>query len=203
MVAWSVEAFRRAPGVAAAVIAAPPGHEEELSRAAGSAVGIERAAELHLSVVAGGASRAESVGLALAEAGPAELVVVHDAARPLVSAELIESLIRRLASASEAAGVIAAAPIAETVKRVGAGRVIEATVDRRDLWTAQTPQVFRCEALLAAHEAAAESLAEATDDAMLVERAGGRVLVEPVGTGNLKITTPADLELAERLLASR
>lgn len=184
------------------MIAAPPGHEEEVSRAAGAAVGLEQVRSLRLSVVTGGATRAESIGLALAEAGSPALVAVHDAARPLLSAELVEALVARLAGSPGAAGVIAATPLTDTVKRAAPDGTILATESREGLWAAQTPQLFRTEALREAHAAEPERLAAATDDAMLVEQAGGRVVIEPAPATNLKVTTREDLALAARLLAA-
>ena len=101
--------------------------------------------------------------------------------------------------------MIAATPVADTVKRVretDGRRAIERTESREGLWGAQTPQVFRADELRRAHAAAAPGAA-ATDDAMLVEEAGGVVLVEPVAAPNLKVTDAADLELASLLLAAR
>jgi 2-C-methyl-D-erythritol 4-phosphate cytidylyltransferase len=93
--------------------------------------------------------------------------------------------------------VIAAAPVADTLKQVGEGDVILATVDREGLWVAQTPQVFRADVLRAAHDG---DVSAATDDAALVEARGGRVLVHEVESANLKVTTRADLAVAEALL---
>lgn len=201
--AWSLDALVASASVDAAVIAAPPGHEEEVSRAAGKAVGLGQVRSLHLTVVAGGSTRAESVGLALAEAGSPDIVAVHDAARPLLAPELIEALVRRLGESPEAAGVIAAAPVADTLKRADPGGRVIATESREGLWSAQTPQVFRTEALRDAHAHAGARLAAATDDAVLVERAGGEVLIEPVPATNLKVTTGEDLRAAELLLGDR
>jgi 2-C-methyl-D-erythritol 4-phosphate cytidylyltransferase len=201
MLAWSVAAFAAAPAIGLIVIAAPPGAEEDVERVAGEATIGVAAGEppTHVIVITGGAERADSVGLGLAEVpATAEFVAVHDAARPLVTAELIGSLIARLESEPEAAGVIAAAPVSDTVKQVEGGRIV-GTSPRVGLWAAQTPQVFRADALRRAHDAA--DVVDATDDAMLVERGGGTVLVESTPGPNLKVTTPADLELAELLLA--
>jgi 2-C-methyl-D-erythritol 4-phosphate cytidylyltransferase len=199
LVAWSLEAMRAAASVTVVVVAAPPGSEQELERIAGEIAGRpdERGA-FHPIVVTGGESRAASVGHALAEV-PArtEIVAVHDAARPLVTGELVDALVARLASDPSAAGVIAAAPVADTVKQVGEGELIEATVDRRGLWAAQTPQVFRADVLRAAHD---RDVSAATDDAALVEAGGGRVIVHEVVEPNLKVTTTADLAVAEALL---
>jgi 2-C-methyl-D-erythritol 4-phosphate cytidylyltransferase len=199
MVEWSIEAFRACGAVHSIVAAAPPGHRGELG---GHDIG----------VVSGGATRAQSVANALETVGT-EYVAVHDAARPLLTPELIEALVADLHAAPEAAGVIAAAPVTDTVKRASNLRsstsvvsdrniAIEGTEDRSQLWAAQTPQVFRTEALRNAL-ATAERPQEATDEAMLVEWNGGTVLIHPVAEQNLKVTTPLDLRIAELLLAER
>ena len=203
MLAWSLDAFVACASVDAAVIAAPAGHEQEVSRASGAAVGREHVRALRLSVVSGGATRTESVGLALAEAGAPELVAVHDAARPLLGAELVEALVARLAASPGAAGVIAATALTDTVKRASPDRIIVATESREGLWAAQTPQLFRTEALREAHAVESPQLLSATDDAMLVEQAGGTVLIEPSAGPNFKVTTQADLRLAELVLGER
>jgi 2-C-methyl-D-erythritol 4-phosphate cytidylyltransferase len=203
MVEWSIAACRAAPSVRSIVVACPPGHVHDL---AGGDVG----------VVDGGATRAESVSNALAAVGT-ELVAIHDAARPLVTPELIEDVVATLAADADAAGAIVAAPITDTIKRVEAGAkrtlctsgmhnvrlVVEATLDRSLLWAAQTPQVFRVEALLEALAVDPERVAGATDEAMMVEAAGGKVLIHPPPAENLKVTTPLDLRVAELLLAER
>ncbi len=186
MLEWSLDAFRACDSVRSIVVAAPPGH-------VGDVAGHD------LGVVAGGATRAQSVANAL-EAVGTELVAIHDAARPLLTPELVEALVAALDAEPEAAGVIAAAPVTDTIKR--GGSVIEKTEDRSRLWAAQTPQVFRADALREAL-AGAERPEEATDEAMLVEQAGGTVLIHPVEGQNLKVTTPLDLEVAELLLRSR
>ncbi len=200
LVSWSLEAMREATSVTVVVIAAPPGHEEELERLAGAAAGSPgEPGSFHPIVVSGGDTRAASVGHALAEVpAQAAVVAVHDAARPLVTGELVDALVARLGAEPDAAGVIAAAPIADTLKRVGEGSAITATEDRSGLWAAQTPQVFRADVLRAAHDRA--DAAAATDDAMLVEAEGGRVLAHAVDGPNLKVTTAADLAVAAALL---
>jgi len=199
MVEWSVDAFRACDSVRSIVVAAPPGHRGDL-------------AGHDLAVVAGGETRADSVANAL-EAVGTEYVAVHDAARPLLTPELVEALVADLDAAPEASGVIAAAPVTDTVKRASVCSLssdsnekeqlkIAATEDRSRLWAAQTPQVFRTEALREAL-GAAERPQEATDEAMLVEWNGGSVLIHPVAEQNLKVTTPLDLRVAELLLAER
>ena len=97
-----------------------------------------------------------------------------------MTAELIDALVAALARSPQAAGIIAAAPITDTVKRVGGGRTIERTEDRERLWAAQTPQVFRSSALREAHASDAGSRGGMTDDALLVERAGGKCSSSPL-----------------------
>jgi len=150
--------------------------------------------------VAGGASRQESVrnGLEHLAARPPELVLVHDAARPFVSPALVG---RVRAALDGAAGAVPALAVADTLKRAdGTGR-IAATVDRSNLWRAQTPQGFRFAALLAAHRRLAAAGAMVTDDAAALEEAGGSVALVAGDEDNRKITTAEDLAWAERRFA--
>ena len=152
-------------------------------------------------VLAGGAERGDSVRNALAAVPmEAEIVLVHDAARPLVSAEVIE---RCVAAAAEGRSAIAGMPIVDTIKEVDEDGCIVSTPDRRTLWAAQTPQAFPAEVLRDAHARAAADRISTTDDAALVARYGGTVMVVEGATDNLKITTPADLAIAEALIARR
>lgn len=207
MVEWSIEAFREAASVRSIVVACPPGHVHDLAGG-------------DLAVVEGGATRAQSVSNAL-EAVGTELVAIHDAARPLVTPGLIEGVVATLIADPKASGAIAATPITDTIKHAmvsgadaptsaplttykveNGALVISETLDRGFLWAAQTPQVFRTQALRDAL-AAGERISDATDEAMLVEAAGGRVLIHPSPPENLKVTTPLGLRLAELLLADR
>jgi len=129
-------------------------------------------------------------------------VLVHDAARPLLTTELAQATIRALEADETIDGAIAAVPMTDTVKRVRDGVVAE-TLERSELWAVQTPQVFRRAALERALDVPREVLAQATDDAWLIERAGGRIGVVESSSENLKVTTPHDLAVAEMLLASR
>jgi 2-C-methyl-D-erythritol 4-phosphate cytidylyltransferase len=183
MLAWSLDALRAA-GISEIVIALPAGHD-----APDGCVG-----------VAGGTTRSESVRAALAAAPPADHVVVHDAARPLVTPEHFRAALAALADADCA---IAAAPVTDTVKEAGADRLVTATLDRTRLWAIQTPQAFRRAALERALALPDELLAQATDDAWLVERTGGTVRVVESTPANFKVTTPHDLRLADHLLADR
>jgi 2-C-methyl-D-erythritol 4-phosphate cytidylyltransferase len=221
---WSVDALRAVAAIGRIVVALPAG----VATPAGT-IGVE-----------GGAVRSQSVRRALAAAGSgpdAELVLVHDAARPLLTPELAERVLAAVGETSdggddhggddqeggdrvggdEAGGragtdgagrdpvdaAIAAAPMTDTVKRVGRDRRVLETLDRSALWAVQTPQVFRRAALERALDVPAEVLARASDDAWLVERAGGTVSVVEAPRENFKITTALDLALAELLLARR
>jgi 2-C-methyl-D-erythritol 4-phosphate cytidylyltransferase len=182
MIEWSLEALRAA-GIEDVVVALPHGVQ-----APPGCVG-----------VAGGVTRSESVRAALDAAPPGD-VVVHDAARPLVTSEHFSAALAALADADCA---IAAAPITDTVKEAGADRLVTATLDRSRLWAIQTPQAFRRGTLERALAVGDDLLAQATDDAWLVERAGGTVRVVESTPANLKVTTPHDLRIAEYLLADR
>jgi 2-C-methyl-D-erythritol 4-phosphate cytidylyltransferase len=156
--------------------------------------------------VAGGAQRSHSVRAALhASRADTDAVIVHDAARPLATPELFTRALVALQRAPEAHAVIAATPVSDTIKQVGAdGRAVTATLDRSTLWAVQTPQVFRRAALERALVGASdELLSQATDDAWLIERGGGVVHVIGSDPGNLKVTTRADLRVAELMLRER
>ncbi len=153
-----------------------------------------------LRTVAGGAERRDSVERALAAVPEeAEIVLVHDGARPLVTRPILD---RVLQAAARGVGAVAAIPMADTVKQVDPDRRVVATPDRGGLWRAQTPQAFPAAMIREAYRAAPRDVA-ATDDAALVERIGGVVEVVDGSVENLKITRPADLELAEVILARR
>jgi len=199
---WSADVLLALPEIEQVVLATPAGAEGE-SLAASVPAGVI--------AVPGGAVRSESVLLALRggakggvdpDSDPDSLVLVHDAARPLLSAELVrETLVGAARNGVDAA--IAATPVTDTIKQAdGDGRVAR-TLDRSGLWAVQTPQVFRRRALERALDVEAEVLAQATDDAWLIECLGGCVVVVPAPRENLKVTTPVDLELAELLLARR
>lgn len=148
--------------------------------------------------VMGGATRQESVrrGLeALSERNPTG-VLIHDAVRPFVAPATIDTVIAAL---DDVPAAIAALPLADTLKRAQSG-LVTATIDRANLWRAQTPQGFRFDAILAAHRQAADAGTEFTDDAQVAERAGLAVRVVPGSEDNVKITTEHDLARAERLL---
>ena len=149
-------------------------------------------------VVGGGDSRQQSVRNGLQHV-TSEYVVVHDAARPFVTSEMVD---RTLSSLADAEGAIVATPLDETLKRVD-GDVVDETLTRAHLWRVQTPQSFRTSVLLDAHDKAAAEGFEVTDDASLVERYGGRVVVVHSTRANMKLTYPEDFVIAEAMLKSR
>jgi 2-C-methyl-D-erythritol 4-phosphate cytidylyltransferase len=187
---WSVTALQAVAEISAIVVALPA-----------AALDVAPAGTV---AVAGGGVRSESVREALAAAPADEMVIVHDAARPLATPELFTRALAELSQTGSDA-VIAAIPVSDTIKQVGEdGRTVAATLERGRLWAVQTPQVFRREALQAAlAEASDADLAAATDDAWLIERAGGSVRVVPGDPSNIKVTTATDLRLAELILAER
>jgi 2-C-methyl-D-erythritol 4-phosphate cytidylyltransferase len=190
LLATSMERLDESEWIDAIVVAAPPGWEEPSILLAE-----ELAASKVVACVTGGATRAESVAAALAEVPDGALVVlVHDAARPLVDDAVVERVLAPLSEGFD--GAVPVVPVADTLKRVRSG-IVEETVDRGDLVAAQTPQAFLAPAL---RRAFGGDLEGATDCASLVERTGGRVSVVEGDPRLLKITTPADLALVESWL---
>jgi 2-C-methyl-D-erythritol 4-phosphate cytidylyltransferase len=145
----------------------------------------------------GGRRRQDSVRAGLHTIAPREWVIVHDGARPLVTPELIEA---GVAAARETGAAAAALPVVETLKDTDDGGIVRRTIPRAGLWTVQTPQVFRHDLLLRAHNAALEDV---TDDCQLVEAIAGKVKLYAGARANLKVTTPEDIAIAEALLSAR
>jgi 2-C-methyl-D-erythritol 4-phosphate cytidylyltransferase len=192
LLAESIDRLDHSELVDAIVVAAPPGWEEPAILLAE-----ELAASKVVACVTGGATRAESVALAFAEVPEEALVVlVHDAARPLLDEAVLERLLAPLAGGFD--GAVPVLPVADTLKRVRRGAVVE-TVVRDDLAVSQTPQAFLAQAL---RRALAQDMSGATDCAALVERAGGRVAAVEGDPRLVKVTTAADLALVEPLLAA-
>jgi 2-C-methyl-D-erythritol 4-phosphate cytidylyltransferase len=154
--------------------------------------------------VAGGANRAESVKNALAEVAPTiDTVLVHDGARPLFLPELLAQGMTEF-TRETCDGIVFGLPVTDTIKATrGDGKIVARTLDRGRLWQAQTPQVFSRDAMEQAYDAPREVLARASDDAFLVERAGGVVKMVMGSRENIKLTEPADLVMAEAILNSR
>jgi 2-C-methyl-D-erythritol 4-phosphate cytidylyltransferase len=185
MVQWSIAALEEVVAIEEIVVALPQGVD-----APEGTIG-----------VAGGTQRSHSVQAALAAARAADVVVVHDAARPLLTAALVEDCLAAIA-AGDCDAAIAAAPVTDTVKECDGATVVR-TLDRSRLWAVQTPQAFRREALERALDQDDEIVGAATDDAALVEALGGTVRLVPAPRENLKVTTPLDLRVAELLLRER
>jgi 2-C-methyl-D-erythritol 4-phosphate cytidylyltransferase len=192
LVLRSARVFDAAPSVEA-IVAVVPGPDVESARSLLGPVRKLRA------VVPGGDRRQDSVleGLKQAPAGFDGVVLVHDAARPLVDVALVEAVVREAAAAGAALPVL---PVVDTVKRLRDGLVVE-TLDREELGAAQTPQGFRFPLLVEAYEAAFRDRVTVTDEAMAVERVGAPVRAVPGSPRNRKITTPEDLAWAEGVLA--
>lgn len=214
---WSADVLLAVEEIERIVVATPPGLQDTV-RASVAALGSAGApaapttaralagrAPADLIVVGGGAVRSQSVQLALDAAGEIDddgLVLVHDAARPLLTAEIVRATLAAAAREGVDAA-IAASPVTDTIKQAGEdGRVLR-TLDRSALWSVQTPQVFRRVALERALAVSEDLLAQATDDAWLVERTGGNVQIVEAPRENLKVTTPLDLKLVELLLSGR
>jgi 2-C-methyl-D-erythritol 4-phosphate cytidylyltransferase len=183
------ETFAAIDACRAVVLVAPADRVDETRRDSQGAV-----------VVAGGARRQDSVRLGL-DAVPAdvEIVAIHDAARPFVRAATI---LAAVLEASRSGAALVAAPARDTVKRVADGRVVE-TLDRSELWLAQTPQCFRLDVIREAHAAARRGGWDVTDDCALLERLGRPVSVVRGDAWNFKITDTDDLAAAESLVARR
>jgi len=196
LLSWAADVLMTTPPIETLVVVGPPGMEAEVFAALGDG-------DAEVAVVPGGESRSHSVALGLEAVPPgAEYVLVHDAARPLLDARLVHAVLDGIGDAD---GAIAAAPLADTPKRVDADGEIADTPSREGLWLAQTPQAFRTEVLreAVAHAAELGRLHDATDCASLVAGVGGRVRVVANASPNLKVTTPADVRVAELLLAER
>lgn len=195
LLARAIELFEAHPRVERMVLVVPEGWEEPTALLAD-----ELAAGKVAASVPGGATRALSVAAGLAEVPePATAILVHDAARPFASGELVG---RVLAALDAADGAVPGVPMADTVKRVGEGAVVE-TLDRAELRAVQTPQAFRAAALRRAYAGPPGDIAGATDCAQLVERAGGRVVVVDGDPANAKITDEDDLARAEAHVGGR
>ncbi len=185
LMAWSLDALHAVDDIEHVVAALPPG-----LTAPHGAIG-----------VTGGAERSHSVRAALHAAPRSDFVVVHDAARPMLTPDIVQACLDVLAG-EDCDAAIAAAPVADTVKE-GAGDVVVRTLDRAGLWQVQTPQAFRRDALEHALGMGDAALAAATDDASLIEEFGGEVRLVPTTRLNFKVTTPEDLHLAELVLRDR
>ena len=198
VLAVTLERFQACPVIDSIILITP---EQDVEYARKEIVEIYGLTKVE-KVVAGGERRQDSVRLGLeAWDGHDGLVLIHDGARPLVPADLI---VRVIDAAKENRAVITALPAKETVKEVDENALVLKTYDRQKVWLVQTPQVFRYEDILMAHQRAIqESWEEVTDDALLMEKVGIPVKVIEGSKDNIKVTTPRDLELARFLLKGR
>jgi 2-C-methyl-D-erythritol 4-phosphate cytidylyltransferase len=196
MLLHSLEIFDRHPGVDVLCVVADPAYHTVFQR---EAPWTSLAKPLILAEA--GRERADSVRSGLAAMrGRADIVLIHDGARPLVTAAMIDAT---LAEARRGRGAITARPVSDTVKRSADGGRIAETLDRRHLWLAETPQAFPFELIWRAHELARERGVSVTDDAQAVEMLGGEVVLCPAATPNAKVTAPEDLAVAEALMQAR
>jgi 2-C-methyl-D-erythritol 4-phosphate cytidylyltransferase len=196
LLARTLQALRASGRVDHLILVVPPGDEARCR------TGILEPFGLHAdAVVPGGADRQASVfaGLSRVPEG-SDLVLVHDGARPCIPADVIRAAVR---AASEAGAAVVAVPVADTIKVAGPDGSVLETPERGRLWAAQTPQVFRPALLREAHLRALRDGFRSTDDSALVERLGHPVRLVPGSPENLKITTAADLALAEFILQAR
>jgi 2-C-methyl-D-erythritol 4-phosphate cytidylyltransferase len=191
----TVEQFITRPDVAQCIIVVAPEDQEMFRRRFGANL-----AFMNVQIADGGAERFESVANALALVKPeVDFVAIHDAVRPCITESLITSAFAR---AEKTGAALLATAVAETVKQVNDQHQVQATVSRRGLWLAQTPQVFRRAWLAEAYASRAKLGKDITDDAQLIEAAGNAVHVVEGAATNIKITTRQDLILADAILKS-
>lgn len=196
VIAYTLKAFETSPLVSSIVVAVSPGDEESFQQDIVLRHGITKAVR----IIAGGRERQSSVANALkAIEGYGNVIAVHDGARPLVTADIIERTIRE--AAKTGAAICAVRP-KDTVK-TGRDNVVTGTIDRAGLWSVQTPQAFRAHILFEAFRKADEDGFSATDESALVERLGIEVSVVEGSYENIKITTKEDLNIAECILMAR
>jgi len=192
----TVEHFVNRPDVVQCLVVIAPDDQEMVRRRFGANL-----AFMNVQIAEGGAERFESVANSLGLLRDnVEFVAIHDAVRPCITEAQITSV---FAKAKDAGAALLATPIAETIKQVGDKQQVKATVPRKGMWLAQTPQVFRRDWLIAAHANRAKLGPDITDDAQLVEKAGHPVHVVEGPPTNIKITTKSDLDLAKAILHSR
>ncbi|MDO8964231.1 MAG: 2-C-methyl-D-erythritol 4-phosphate cytidylyltransferase [Coriobacteriia bacterium] len=199
LLAWTVEAFEECASVDFIVLVCHPDRVEEYRAAA---IGGRKDTKVG-AVVPGGSTRRRSVAAGLAVLpGGCDVVAVHDGARAFIDAPTIAAAFTALDD-SGAGGVVVGHPAVDTVKEVDGSHRVVVTPDRSRSWIAQTPQAFRVDVLVRAHARAAADGFEGTDDASLVERDGGTVLMLEGPRWNLKVTMAEDLDVMEALLAHR
>lgn len=200
LVAWSILAFNSAPSIAYVVLVCPVGRERQMHDDVLGRLDLR----CEVTLAAGGRTRQDSVFSGLMEV-PQELdlVAIHDGARPLIEVETIEDCLAAVRDNRNVNGALCASRVTDTLKMVdGSGRVV-GTPDRSQLWSAQTPQAFKREVILSAHETALLEGFVGTDDASIVEHVLGNVCVVEAPRDNIKVTVPEDLAIAEAILQAR
>lgn len=199
VLARTLDAVLAARSVGDVVVVCPPERVAEYR----VAVAIASVDEVRVTFVAGGATRQDSVAAGLAAVlAEAAILVVHDGARPLAPAALLDTAVAALAADKSLDGVVVGHPMSDTLK-LASGALIAETPDRSRYWAVQTPQAFRADTLRRAYALAASDGFLGTDDSSLVERAGGKVALLQGPRDNLKITQPEDAIIAEAILDFR
>lgn len=194
----AVAAFAQASSIGLIVVVCHPARVEEYASAVSPFAG-----DTPLTVVAGGATRQDSVAAGLAEIDESwSIIAVHDGARPLITADIIDDMVNSVSDDAGLDGLILGHPAYDTLKEVQGDRIV-ATPDRARYWAVQTPQVFRASTLKSAHDSVDADRPFATDDAALVEAAGGMLRVVEGPRDNIKVTVAEDLAMAEALLRFR
>ncbi|MBI5698868.1 2-C-methyl-D-erythritol 4-phosphate cytidylyltransferase [Candidatus Saganbacteria bacterium] len=185
VVEWTIEVFRKVKDVDQIILVV-------------SGEDLERAKNLGVKVVEGGEERGDSVKNGLKAISPdCDLVIIQDGARPLITPDIIE---KAIGEAQEHGAVVVGVPVKDTIKKVERGAlIVERSLDRDELWHAQTPQIFRYDIITRAYA----KRASATDDAKLVEDLGIKVKMVMGSYENIKITTPEDVIVAEAILRNR
>ena len=191
VLAWSIEAFEECPQVERIILV-----NSQSNMGPVKCLAVDRKWTKVADVCVGGKRRQDSVAAGMKMLGHCEWVIIHDGARPLVNRDLIE---RGLQAAQETGAAIAAVPVTDTIKLAGEDMKVIETPPRARLWAVQTPQIFRFSLLEHAYQ---QAKGDVTDDAMLVEQAGGKVKLYLGSYDNIKITTPRDLKVAELMIKS-
>jgi 2-C-methyl-D-erythritol 4-phosphate cytidylyltransferase len=189
VLAWSIEAFEQCPEVDRIILVNSEKHLGSVK-----CLTVDRKWTKVADVCVGGQRRQDSVAAGLKLLGHCEWVIIHDGARPLVTLDIIQ---RGLQAAKETGAAIAAVPVTDTIKAAGKDLTVIETPPRSHLWAVQTPQIFRFAII---EEAYRQAKGDVTDDAMLVEKIGGKVKLYMGSYDNIKITTPYDLKVAELLI---
>jgi 2-C-methyl-D-erythritol 4-phosphate cytidylyltransferase len=195
ILALTLEKFQACPAIDSIILVAPPDDVEFCKRTIIDRYNLNKVTK----IIAGGKRRQDSVRLGIeASGGECEMVLIHDGVRPFIETDLIE---RTVIAAMKDRAVITALPAKDTAKKVGEDGFVSETYERRDVWLVQTPQVFRYEDIMSAHEkAVSEGWEDVTDDASLIERLGIPIKVILGSEYNIKVTTPQDMELAKYLM---